>query len=144
MKKVLCFLLAILFFAFSLFSCGATRPSIEDYQWKMRTAIRLDGDSFTVSAVEAEDSAHPEAKIIDMILIAQDGKITVTDLTNDKSYNGSYSLKNKTPDGADYEIIIDSLTGYGTVAMTEYADGSEEPTLPITLGDFSIYFYAEK
>ena len=25
-----------------------------------------------------------------------------------------------------------------------YADGSEEPTLPITLGDFSIYFYAEK
>ena len=33
-------------------------------------------------------------------------------------------------------------TGYATVAMTTYADGTEEPTLPITLDGYSMYFYA--
>ena len=54
------------------------------------------------------------------------------------------SLKaKKTPDGIDYEIIIDGKNGYATVAMTKYYDGTEEPTLPINLGTHSICFYAE-
>ena len=38
------------------------------------------------------------------------------------------------------QIIIDEVTGYATLSPTEYYDGSEEPTLPISIGDYSIYF----
>ena len=47
--------------------------------------------------------------------------------------------------GGTYEtkVTIDGKEGYATVAMTTYADGSEEPTLPISLDGYSMYFYAE-
>lgn len=46
--------------------------------------------------------------------------------------------------GTNYEITIDGLTGYAMVAPTEYYDGSEVPTLPINLGDYSLYFIPAK
>ena len=39
--------------------------------------------------------------------------------------------------------IFMGFAGLGAVAMTTYYDGKEEPTLPISLGDYSIYFYAQ-
>ena len=38
--------------------------------------------------------------------------------------------------------VVDGKSGYAGVAMTSYADGTEEPTLPIALDDYSMYFYA--
>ena len=49
----------------------------------------------------------------------------------------------KTPEGTDYHITIDGKSGFACVAMTTYADGTEEPTLPISLDGYSLYFYAE-
>jgi hypothetical protein len=46
----------------------------------------------------------------------------------------------KTPKGTDYEIIIDGVNGYATVAPTEYYAGSEIPTLPINIDGYSLYF----
>ena len=46
----------------------------------------------------------------------------------------------KTPKGTDYEIIIDGVNGYATVAPTEYYDCSEIPTLPINIDGYSLYF----
>ena len=96
-----------------------------------------------VDAVGEDDPAHPEAKIVEMTLVAKDGKITITDHTNNKTYEGTYKVEQKTPAGTDYEVTIDGKEGYATVAMTTYAAGTEEPTLPINLGTQSIYFYAE-
>ena len=96
-----------------------------------------------VDAVGEDDPAHPEAKIIDMTLIAKDGKITITDHTDNKTYEGAYTVEQKTPAGTDYKVTIDEKEGYATVAMTTYADETEDPTLPINLGTHSIYFYAE-
>ena len=64
----------------------------------------------------------------------------ITDTTNNKTYSGTYKVQQKTPDGTDYEVIIDGINGYATVAQTEYYDHSEIPTLPINIGDYSIYF----
>ena len=61
-------------------------------------------------------------------------------ITNGKTYNGTYEVMQKTPKGTDYEIIIDGVTGYATVAPTEYYDGSEIPTLPINIDGYSLYF----
>ena len=140
--SVLC-LAAVMIFVLS--ACGAGRIRIEDYEWKMRSVMHVEKDQnrLIVDASGKEDEANPDAAVIDMILIAKNGKITITDNTNNKTYEGTYTVSGKNPKGTDYHITIDGKDGYATVAMTTYADGREEPTLPINLGDHSMYFYAE-
>ena len=144
MKKVLAlFLLFVV--VFSLSACNGDVVAIEDYEWKMGAVMRNDievaqNEDELVVAVGEEDDIHPNAKIVDLKLVANDGSITVTDATNNKSYSGTYKVQRKTPKGTDYEVTIDGIKGYAAVAPTEYYDGSEVPTLPINLGDFSLYF----
>ena len=93
-----------------------------------------------VVAVGEADELYPDAEIVDVTLVAKDGEITVTDTTNNKTYSGTYAVQQKTPDGTDYEVTIDGVSGYATVAPTEYYDNAEIPTLPINIGDYCIYF----
>ena len=144
MKKVIFVLLSLTLF-FTLSACSGDVVAIEDYEWKMRTVMRNDievaqNEDELVVAVGEEDDIHPNAKIVDLKLIAKDGSITITDATNNKTYSGTYKVQQKTPKGTDYEVTIDGIKGYATVAPTEYYDGSEVPTLPINLGEYSLCF----
>ena len=143
MRKTMSILLLLTSLVLALSSCGAGTPKIEDYEWKMRTIAHFEGEQVVYDAANEEHSIQPEAKIIEMTLVAKDGKITITDVTNGKSYEGTYTVSGKNPKGTVYSIVIDGKEGYATVAMTTYADGKEEPTLPINLGDYSMYFYAD-
>ena len=143
MKKIVSILLLAVTLIFALSACGIGKPKIENYEWKMRTITHIEGEQLVYDAVAEESTAHPEAKIIEMTLVAKDGKITITDVTNNKTYEGAYTVSGRNTEGADYNITIDGKTGYAGVAMTTYADGSEEPTLPISLDGYSMYFYAE-
>lgn len=144
MKKLM-FVLSLLMLPLMLSSCGAETVTIDDYEWKMRTVMSnntetaTDADAF-VSVVGEPDELYPDAKVVDLTLAAKDGKITVTDKTNGKTYSGTYKVTQKTPEGTDYEITIDGVNGYATVAPTEYYDGTDIPTLPINLGEYSLYF----
>ena len=139
----------MLAFVFVLSACNADVVAMEDYEWKMRTVmsnnieVAQNEDQLVVAVGEA-DELYPDAKIVDLTLIAKDGEITITDATNNKTYSGTYKVQQKTPKGTDYEVTIDGVTGYATVAPTEYYDGSEVPTLPINLGDYSLYFIPAK
>ena len=143
MKKVISlFLMLVLVFALS--ACSGDVMAIEDYEWKLRTVMKNDieaaqNEGELVVAVGEEDDIYPNAKIVDINLVAKDGTITVTDTTNNKTYSGTYKVQKKTPKGTDYEVTIDGIKGYATVAPTEYYDGSEVPTLPINLGEYSLY-----
>ena len=144
MKKVI-FVLLSLSLIFALSACGGDVVAIEDYEWKMGAVMRNDievaqNEDELVVAVGEEDDIHPNAKIVDLKLVAKDGTITVTDVTNNKTYSGTYKVQRKTPKGTDYKVTIDGVKGYATVAPTEYYDGSEVPTLPINLGEYSLYF----
>ncbi len=141
MKKIISFLLITTLF-FALSACGVEKMEIEDYEWKMRTVMKNDSD-LVVPAVGEADEVYPEAKVVDLTLTAKDGKITITDATNNITYEGTYTVEGKNPQGTDYKLVIDGKEGYATAAMTKYDDGSEEPTLPINLGDYSIYFYVD-
>lgn len=144
MKKVLSMFLTTIMI-FTLSACSGDVVAIEDYEWKMRTVASNDietaqaPDELIVAVGEA-DELYPDAEIVDMTLTAKDGEITITDTTNGKTYNGTYEVMQKTPKGTDYEIIIDGVNGYATVAPTEYYDGSEIPTLPINIDGYSLYF----
>lgn len=144
MKKLLSvFFMSLIVFALS--ACNADVVAIEDYEWKMRTVMSNDTeaaqyqDKLVVSVGEA-DELYPDAEIADLTLTAKDGEITITDTTNGETYNGTYEVMQKTPKGTDYEIIIDGVTGYATVASTEDYDGSEIPILPINIDGYSLYF----
>lgn len=144
MKKLIALFCAVIF-AVTLSACNANVVKIEDYEWKMRTVMSNDTEAAQyqdelVVAVGEADELYPDAEIVDMTLTAKDGEITITDTTNGKTYNGTYEVMQKTPKGTDYEIIIDGVTGYATVAPTEYYDGTEIPTLPINIGGYSLYF----
>ena len=144
MKKLIALFCAVIF-AVTLSACNADVVKIEDYEWKMRTVMSNDTEAAQyqdelVVAVGEADELYPGAEIVDMTLTAKDGEITITDTTNGKTYNGTYEVMQKTPKGTDYEIIIDGVTGYATVAPTEYYDGTEIPTLPINIGGYSLYF----
>ena len=142
MKKIVSILLLAATLIFALSACGMGKPKIEDYEWKMRTIGHVEGEQVVYDAANEERSIHPEAKIIEMTLVAKDGKITITDVTNSKTYEGTYTVSGKNPEGTDYHITIDGKSGFACVAMTTYADGTEEPTLPISLDGYSMYFYA--
>ena len=143
MKKIVSILLLVVMLIFALSACRMGKPTIEDYEWEMRTIAHVEGEQLVYDAAAEESTAHPEAKIIEMTLVAKDGKITITDVTNNKTYEGTYTVSGRNPEGTDYNIMIDGKSGYATAAMTTYADGSEEPTLPISLDGYSMYFYAE-
>lgn len=108
----------------------------------MGTAIRSDGESFAVVALAVADEAYPDAKTVELTLTAKSGTLTLTDVTNNKSYTGSYTVIGATADGTNYEITLEGKTGYATASTTKYSDGTQKATLPITLGEYSLYFYA--
>ncbi len=138
MKKML-YLAPVFVLILMLSSCLAKTPKIEDYEWKMRTMMSDDADGY-VLAVGEPDSVYPEAKVVDMTLKAKNGKLTVMSSAVDTVYNGTYTAMRTTPDGTDYEMIIDGEKVYATVAATEYYDGSQTPTLVMTIDDFAVYF----
>lgn len=148
MKKLVCVVM-VLGFVLGLSACNGDEVVIEDYEWKMRTVMSnnieaAQNEENLIVAVGEADELYPNAKIVDLTLIAKDGEITVTDETNNKTYKGTYKIQQKTSKSVDYEVIIDGVTGYATVAQTEYYDGSEIPTLPINLGNYSLYFIPSK
>lgn len=142
MKRVISIILLIIS-AFSLSGCGLGKMKIEDYEWTLRYAFHAQGDHVIVDAVQEYDATHPQAKVVDITLAARNGKITITDSTNGRTYEGAYTVERKHPDGTDYKVTVDGKSGHATVGMTTFADGSEQPTLSISVGQYSLYFYAE-
>ena len=145
MKKIISIILLIISVLFVFSSCSADRIEIDDYEWKMRYIMHLneDGDQIIYDAVEEINEFYSNAKVISLKLVAKEGTITVFDETNKKTYEGTYVLSDKNIKGSEYNVVIDWKTGYAGVAMTTYADNTQEPTLPIKLGTYSMYFYAK-
>lgn len=143
MKRIISVLL-LLTVILTFVSCSSENIAIEDCEWKMRTVMSNEiepADSeAAIIAVGEPDDIYPNAVIVDVTLKAANGKITVTDNTNNKVYSGKYKTTKNTPKGTDYEIEIDGKSGYATVAPTKYYNSTEVPTLPINLGECSIYF----
>src|SRR5699024_8864969 len=103
MKKIISIFL-MLIFTFALSACNSDEFAIEDYEWKMRTVMRNDievaqNEDELVVAVGEADELYPDAEIVELTLTAKNGEITVTDTTNNKTYNGTYKVSQETPDG---------------------------------------------
>lgn len=85
--------------------------------------------------------------MVDLMCSAADGKLTITNKTNDEIYQGTYKLSDNSLESTIYEVSIDDDTGNAVTAYTKYEDGfantSKTPTLIITIGDYTLDFQAK-
>ena len=144
MRKILSAALAC-FLLLTLCACGGEKgTALEDHEWKMQLAqsndlaSAQDADQRVLAVGEASD-AYPDAAVVELILAASGGKLSLQDKTNGKEYTGTYLKQKASSDGTIYEIVLDGTTGYATVSATE-SSGAATPTLPVNLGEVSLYF----
>lgn len=126
-------------------ACGLNGKEIvhlESYEWKMQSVMSNDtelADEELVVAVGEPDELYPNAKVVDMILTAKGGEITFIDATNNQTYTGTYSITEETSKSITYKIVIDDISGNATISITEHLGNRLTPTLPINLGEYTVY-----
>lgn len=129
-----------------LSACGVKGKPIvyiESYEWKLQSVMSNDteiADEELVIAVGEQDELYPNAKVVDIVLTANNGEITLTDTTNNKTYAGTYKMTEETSKSATYEIKIDGIVGNAIIAIKEHLGNRLTPTLPINLGEYTVYF----
>ena len=145
MRKITVLVLAIVM-TMLLSACGIKgKPVvyIDSYEWKLQSVMNNDtgvADEEIVIAVGEQDELYPNAKVVDVVLTANNGEITLTDATNNKTYTGTYKMTEETSKSATYEIVIDDIEGNATITLTEHLGNRLTPTLPINLGEYTVYF----
>lgn len=133
----------------TFFGCG-NRVDIDEHEWHLQVAHRLNTATQTQTLLARHENWTTEddtVPVVDVVLVAQNGKITITDKGTDKTYTGTYQKTQSGVGESVYELTVEGLSGHGTVAFTTYADGAKTPTFPFALieGDmqYSLHFQAE-
>lgn len=144
MKRITVLILALII-TMLLSACGLNGKEIvhlESYEWKMQSVMSNDtelADEELVVVVGEPDELYPNAKVVDMILTANGGEITLIDATNNQTYTGTYSITEETSKSITYKIVIDDIAGNATISITEHLGNRLTPTLPINLGEYTVY-----
>lgn len=127
-----------------LTGCGSSKaPKIEAYSWVMTSVQSMEEGGQAVAYGQRGSSTLEEAKQIELVCQAKDGKLTLTDQTNSQTYIGTYQQSQVDPSSILYEVEVEGKEGVAVAAMTTYQDGSQEPTLILNLGDHTVNFFAE-
>ena len=142
MKKILDFvLLAALFIT----GCSKELSTIEQSFWSLQTVQGSMENNSQIIAYGSETAEIPEnAQVIQMICEATEGTLTLTDVTNEVSYTGSYTRSSSDSQSEIYEITIEGAKGMAVVSETTYQDNSATDTLIIRLNDYTLNFFASQ
>ncbi len=79
--------------------------------------------------------------VADLVCTAKDGALTIKDTTNGTEYAGTYEVADESKDSVIYNVVIGEDTGTAVSSITKADDGSEAPTLIITVDEYSLTFY---
>lgn len=135
--------LLLVFLLVLLTGCASKAPKINEYSWVMTSVQSMEAGGQAVAYGERGSSTLEGAKQMELLCQAKDGKLTLTDRTNGRTYTGTYQQSQSDPKSTIYEIEVDGTTGMAAVAMTTYQDGSQDPTLILNLGEYAVNFFAE-
>ena len=141
MKKILGLLVAFVL----LFSgCGGSdRPEIEEYHWVMDCVQSQDANGQIIAHGTGTDSAADSAQQMALTCQAEDGELTLSDQTNQKTYTGTYPLMETNSQSSLYQVTINDEEGMAVAAMTTYPDADPKPTWILSAGDYAIHFFGE-
>lgn len=141
--KTLGVIFAVLAMVVSCFvGCSAgEKVKITDHEWQLSTAQNENGDVIVRSQDYSE--VYTDAELKNVILTADENGFTINDLDTGESYSGEYKVENTGGEGVIYEITINGKTGYASCAPTTYKDGAKSDTLTMSIGGYSLTFYAK-
>ena len=135
----------ILFALIAVFLTGCSSsdvPVLEDHTWVMTTVQSTADNGQAIAYGSDGQSTLDSAVYIDMECKAENGSLTLTDNTNNKTYTGSYELTDQAPDAMNYKVTIDGKEGIAVIAITTYQDETQTPTFIINLGDYTLNFFS--
>ena len=117
-----------------LTGCGGASASgiPEGLTW---TAQTLQSQETGDILAAAEGTSIQDAAPLDVTAQMEGGTITLTDHASGETYTGTLSpAQNAAPNAQVYTLAFpDQPEGYGVYGVTEYADGSRDATLYLTI-----------
>lgn len=139
MKRIV--FLACLMLAF-LSGCGGAdaRVTIDGCVWQMTTVQSTEHGGEIVAFGPGETGMPDAAAERTLTCEAADGALTLTDASDGTTYSGTYRKQEQNALSVIYEITMDDTQGMAVAAATTRSDGSETPTLILTLGDYALNF----
>ena len=141
MKQILPILFAVGMIL--LAGCGSNRVSayrIEEKDWEI-ALVQSAADGTALAVGDSWQEGFPEATQITLACAAKEGKLTLTD--PQQSREGSYARQDSSGvEAGIYTVTVGEQSGPAAVSVTTRQDGSEEPTLVMQLGGYSLYFIA--
>ena len=127
-RTLLCALALLL-----LAGCGAAPQGIpEGLTWTART---LQSQETGAILAAAEKTSIQDVPRLDLTAQVEGGTITLTDHASGETYTGTLSpAEDAAPNAQIYTLAFpDQPEGYGVYGVTEYADGSRDATLYLTI-----------
>lgn len=123
-------------------SCAkAQSVSVEGREWVLQKAI--DANSGEIVAYgNANDANQTSRPIVELICTFSNGQMYLTDATNEKAYQGTFSLSDADADDAIYEVSFQGQIGTAVAGETRFLDGSKKATLILSVGGHVLYFFA--
>ncbi len=118
------------------------KPTIETHTWELFSAQQVDPPHFVVAhhhnytlADDGNDNTFKFSKPIELTCVAQNGKLTITDKTNNKTYYGTYKVKSWNRFTLQrYEIVINGKEGTANISSTS------NRTLFISVDGYYLHF----
>lgn len=134
MKRLLPLLLALL-----LTGCApSAAPEAEDFIWQLVTAQRTEDGA--IAACAPGTSGMPEDALPVDITCRMAGDTLVL-AGSGVALNGSWRVTHTEPQARRLAVTLGETEGIGTLSTTAYADGSEAPTLLISIGGYVLTFH---
>lgn len=120
------------------------KPTIEQHNWVLLSAQQADAPHHVMAHKEGLDISEDDGNIfafskgIELICTAKDGKLTLTDKTNNKTYEGTYKVSygNRFASQA-YDVVIGE--NKGSANMSSGVNG----TLFVSIGSYYLNFEKE-
>ena len=144
MKKALPLFLIVALLV-GLAGCSSESVQIEGHAWEL-TLIQSTDDGSVIGCASEHYEMHKEIDgiiVVDLTCSAADGAFTITDNTNNTSYEGTYAVKDNGTDSTIYTITTASSSGTAVTSVTTSDSAQNTPTLIITLDEYTLSFQAD-
>ena len=113
------FVILLCIFLYTIF----VKPKIELYTWELSSA-QQEGPPFITVAhnkdydfTDEDDALFKFSKPIELTCVAKNGKLTITDKTNNIIYNGTYKVESWNKFSRQrYKIVIDGKEGKANIS----------------------------
>lgn len=114
------FVILLSIFLYAIF----VKPTIEMHTWELFSAQHAEPPNFTVAhhynytfASDEDDTLFEFSKPIELTCVAKNGKLTITDKTNNIIYNGTYKVESWNKFSRQcYKIVIDGKDGKANIS----------------------------